>query len=100
MSERVVITGTNRGLGLELARIYAGRGDEVWAGCRQPAQATELASLTEHVETVDVGSEDSIAAFADALGAAPIDILFNNAGIDALGTRHRRRRTRRAAGQR
>ncbi len=83
MSERVVITGANRGLGLELARIYSGRGDEVWAGCRQPAQAAELASLTEHIETVDVGSDVSIAAFADALGPAPIDILYNNAGIDA-----------------
>ncbi len=49
MTERVVITGANRGLGLELARRYAERGDDVWAGCRRPAEATELAAVTGHV---------------------------------------------------
>ncbi len=83
MSERVVITGANRGLGLELARIYASRGDEVWGGCRRPADARGLRSLTPHVEAVDIASEDSIATFVDALGPAPIDVLYNNAGIDA-----------------
>ena len=83
MTERVVITGANRGLGLELTRIYAGRGDDVWAGCRRPDDATELRRLTTHVEQVDIGSEASIAQFAAALGSAPIDILVNNAGIDA-----------------
>ena len=42
MTERVVITGANRGLGLELARTYAGAGAEVWAGCRRPAEAAAL----------------------------------------------------------
>ena len=83
MTERVVITGANRGLGLELARIHASRGDDVWAGCRHPKDATELRGLTAHVHEVDVASEKSIQRFADALGAEPIDILYNNAGIDA-----------------
>ncbi len=83
MTERIVITGANRGLGLELARQHAARGDDVWAGCRKPDDATELRSLTEHVLPVDMASERSISAFADALGPAPIDILYNNAGIDA-----------------
>ncbi len=83
MTERVVITGANRGLGLELARQHSERGDEVWAGCRRPDDAAELRDLTAHVEQVDMASEESIERFADALGPAPIDVLYNNAGIDA-----------------
>ncbi len=87
MSERVVVTGANRGLGLELVRHYAARGDDVWAGCRRPAAADELGELTDHVLTLDVGSEDSIKQFAVAVGDAPVDVLINNAGVDgrALG---------------
>jgi len=83
VTERVVITGANRGLGLELARQHAERGDEVWAGCRRPDDAAELRDLTAHVEQVDMASADSIQQFADSLGPAPIDVLYNNAGIDA-----------------
>jgi NAD(P)-dependent dehydrogenase (short-subunit alcohol dehydrogenase family) len=84
---RVVVTGANRGLGLELARVYASRGDSVWAGCRHPAGAFELRSLTAHVHAVDVGDEASIEQFAAAVGDAPLDVLINNAGVDgrALG---------------
>lgn len=87
MTERVVVTGANRGLGLELTRLHVSRGDEVWAGCRRPDDAAELRSLTDHVSQVDMASDESITRFADALGPAPIDILYNNAGIDsrALG---------------
>ena len=45
IGQRVVITGANRGLGLELARVYAQRGDEVVAGCRRPGDAEELRAL-------------------------------------------------------
>jgi NAD(P)-dependent dehydrogenase (short-subunit alcohol dehydrogenase family) len=83
MSERVVITGANRGLGLALARRHAERGDDVWAGCRRPADAAELGELTDHVHQLDVASEASIAQFAAAVGDAPVDVLYNNAGIDA-----------------
>jgi len=79
----VVITGANRGLGLELARVYAGRGDRVIAGCRNPATADELARLTEHVHALDMGDEQSIAGFIAAIGEQPVDIVVNNAGIDA-----------------
>jgi NAD(P)-dependent dehydrogenase (short-subunit alcohol dehydrogenase family) len=82
-----VITGANRGLGLELVRVYASRGDEVWAGCRRPDAASELRSLTAHVHSLDVGDEASIGQFASAVGDAPLDVLINNAGVDgrALG---------------
>ena len=84
MSERVVITGANRGIGLELARCYAARGDEVWGGCRRPAEAHELRSLTDHVIEIDMDSTPSIEAFAAAVcaGDAPVDVLVNNAGVD------------------
>ncbi len=87
MTERVVITGANRGLGLELARHYAGRGDEVWAGCRQPKEAVELRELTQHVVELDMASEASIELFADHFACAALDVLINNAGVDgrALG---------------
>jgi len=79
----VVVTGANRGLGLELARVYAERGDRVIAGSRTPAGATELATLTDHTLPLDVGDEQSIATFIDAIGDQPVDIVINNAGIDA-----------------
>jgi len=75
---RVVITGGNRGIGSELANAYAAAGDEVILGIRNPeavgASAYELLPL-------DVGSDDSVAAFAQLLDDRPVDILINNAGI-------------------
>jgi NAD(P)-dependent dehydrogenase (short-subunit alcohol dehydrogenase family) len=87
MTQRVVISGANRGLGLELVRVYASRGDEVWAGCRRPDDASDLRSLTTHIHALDVGEEASIEQFASAVGDAPLDVLINNAGVDgrALG---------------
>ena len=41
----VLITGTNKGVGLELTKIYAGRGDRVYAACRDPESATELKAV-------------------------------------------------------
>jgi NAD(P)-dependent dehydrogenase (short-subunit alcohol dehydrogenase family) len=82
MAQRVVITGANRGLGLALAGAYAARGDEVWAGCRTPAAANELRAITSHVHALDMGSADSIAAFARQLNGLKIDVVVNNAGVD------------------
>lgn len=79
----VVITGANRGLGLELARAYRAGGAEVIGGCRNPSAATELGATGAEVIALDTGSGTSIAAFAAAVGDRPVDLLFNNAGIDA-----------------
>ncbi|MDE2029166.1 MAG: SDR family oxidoreductase [Alphaproteobacteria bacterium] len=84
--QTILITGANRGLGLEFARQYAGDGENVIACCRNPAKADALAKLAaEHknirIETLDVADDASIAALADKLKGAAIDLLINNAGI-------------------
>lgn len=76
----VCITGANRGIGLELARQLAERGDHVVAVCRTPSD--ELAALgVEVVDGVDVADEQGIARLADALGDRSLDVLVNNAGV-------------------
>lgn len=84
-ARRVVITGANRGLGLELARQCAARGDRVWAGCRSPDSAGELRAL-EGVEilALDVADPDGISAFGEAVAARceGVDLLINNAGAN------------------
>ncbi len=80
---RVVITGANRGLGLALSRVYRERGADVIAGCRTPASATDLVATGAEVHLLDQSSEESIDAFVAAIGDRSIDVLINNAGIDA-----------------
>jgi NAD(P)-dependent dehydrogenase (short-subunit alcohol dehydrogenase family) len=79
----VVITGANRGLGLALAQQHAEAGATVIGGCRNPTAAIELSRTGAEVHPLDTGSSDSIAAFAKAIGDRPVDVLYNNAGIDA-----------------
>jgi len=77
---RAVVTGANRGIGLELTRQLAARGDTVAAACR--ATSAELDALGVDVfENVDVGDQQSVTDFARRLGDEPIDMLINNAGI-------------------
>jgi len=77
----VLVTGANRGLGLEFVRQFAAAGASVLAACRDPAQATALTQIPG-VETcaLDVASAASVAALAVALKGRPVDILINNAG--------------------
>lgn len=76
----VVVTGANRGIGLELAKQCKERGDTVIAGCR--SSSPELDALGVRVETgVDVGDGASVAAFAGRLAGVDVDLLINNAGI-------------------
>ena len=79
----VVITGANRGLGLALAKHYIAQGATVIGGCRNPATADGLNEAGAEVHQLDTSSGKSIAAFGDAVGDRPVDLLYNNAGIDA-----------------
>jgi len=77
----VLVTGANRGLGLEFARQYAADGWQVIATCRRPAEASQLAALGVEVLPLDVSDWSQIAALGDDLMARPIDLLINNAGV-------------------
>ena len=79
----VLVTGANRGLGLEFVRQYAADGWTVIACCREPAKAKELSKLTGSiaVEALDVGVDAQISALAKRLKGRAIDLLINNAGI-------------------
>ena len=79
----VMITGSNRGLGLECARQYADEGWRVIATCRNPGNAIKLASLKGELEihALDISDHGQILSLADSLREEAIDLLFNNAGI-------------------
>jgi NAD(P)-dependent dehydrogenase (short-subunit alcohol dehydrogenase family) len=82
----VLVTGANRGLGLEMVRQYATVAPVI-ACCRHPDKATALAQLAAdfpgrvRVETLDVTDHTAIAELAEKLGGTPIDVLINNAGV-------------------
>jgi NAD(P)-dependent dehydrogenase (short-subunit alcohol dehydrogenase family) len=77
----VLVTGANRGIGLEYARQMAGQGYRVIGTARNPAQANELAAIADRVEALDVADAASVAALAERLEGEAIDILINNAGF-------------------
>ncbi len=77
----VLITGANRGLGLEFARQYREAGWTVIGTARSPDRAGDLRALNVEVLKLDVVDRDSIAALASSLEGRAIDLLINNAGI-------------------
>ena len=82
----VLITGSNRGIGLGLAEEFARQGWNVIATTRNPESADELQTLAEKyksvaVERLDVTSDEDIAALSVKYKDQPIDILFNNAAF-------------------
>ena len=77
----VLITGANRGLGLEFARQYAADGWQVIGTARKPEQADELNALSVEVAQLDVVNQASVDALVESLEGRPIDLLINNAGI-------------------
>ena len=84
---RFVVTGANRGIGLEFVRQLLARGDTVEAGTRDPSAARELSALGKgpssklRVHAVDVADDASVRAFARSIGDVPVDVLVNNAGV-------------------
>ncbi len=82
-----LITGTNRGIGLEFARQYAQDGWRVMACCRQPEKADLLNRLadqySDHISifALDVADHQQIDQLSRSLASETIDLLINNAGI-------------------
>lgn len=83
----VLITGSNRGIGLELARQYAEDGWNVIATARRASDDPQLQDLRDiqaahpnlHIERIDVADSATIRAVAEAYSGQPIDVLINNA---------------------
>jgi NAD(P)-dependent dehydrogenase (short-subunit alcohol dehydrogenase family) len=87
MSKVALVTGANRGIGLELCRLLHERGDTVIAACRQASP--DLVSLGVRVEeAVDVADDQAVKDLARRLSGTKLDLLINNAGVlrvDSLG---------------
>ena len=81
----VLITGSSRGIGFELARQYAEAGWHVIATARKPQEAAQLVALAARqpklrLEALDVTDGASVGALRARLAGVPIDVLINNAG--------------------
>jgi NAD(P)-dependent dehydrogenase (short-subunit alcohol dehydrogenase family) len=81
MTSTVLITGANRGIGLELAGQYAADGWRVLACCRAPDQASGLSGHDVNLHRLDVADQAAIDALKANIGDTPIDLLINNAGV-------------------
>ena len=83
--ETVVITGANRGIGLEMTKQLLNSNRRVIAGCRNPNEATALNGLSSAGELsvfqLDVSDSESIKDFCIELSGMNIDVLINNAGV-------------------
>jgi NAD(P)-dependent dehydrogenase (short-subunit alcohol dehydrogenase family) len=85
MPQTCIVTGANRGIGLELARQLAERGDTVIGTARAPESASDLNALGVRVEALDLETPKSVPAFARKLKGAPVDILVLNAAVGVAG---------------
>ena len=86
---RFVVTGANRGIGLEFVKQLTARGEEVAATVRDPGDASELRALARpgvrlDIHRLDVADDASVDAFATQLPAGPVDVLINNAGVSGV----------------
>lgn len=87
MTHTVLVSGANRGIGLEFVRQYADAGWQVYAACRSPENAAALNALAANyagrvqVLPLDIGNSAHIRALADSLKGQAVDLLLNNAGV-------------------
>jgi len=80
----ILVTGANRGIGLEFTRQYLSRGERVIACCRNPDQSSELQSLAcpeLDIISLDISDEASITSLPGQLGGQKITVFINNAGV-------------------
>ncbi|PHR84606.1 MAG: short-chain dehydrogenase [Colwellia sp.] len=80
MSNTIVITGANRGIGLAMAKICQQRGDTVYALCRQSSPQLNALKINI-IEGIDIATDTGITHAKSALAGVAIDLLINNAGI-------------------
>lgn len=80
MSQHIVITGANRGIGLALATQFKQRGDSVTAVCRKASNELKALGVSV-IENIDVTNPDSITQLSQQLSGKAIDTLINNAGL-------------------
>lgn len=87
--KRILVTGSNRGIGLALVRHAVASGDFVFAACRSPSNAQSLRELREEypdtlrivlLDLLDTGTHDAVTTEVEAEAGA-LDVLVNNAGI-------------------
>ncbi|MFK7997295.1 MAG: SDR family oxidoreductase [Granulosicoccus sp.] len=85
----VLVTGANRGIGLEFTRRYLANGSRVIATCRNPSDAYTLQILEKNknlsILELDVAAQLSVDHLESYLKGIPIDILINNAGVTGGG---------------
>ncbi len=84
--KRVLITGSNRGIGLEFTRQYLEAGWRVYATCRRPAEAQSLHMLAElhsqlSIHRLDITLQEDLNGICQELKGIALDLLINNAGI-------------------
>lgn len=82
----ILITGTNRGIGLEFTKQFLQRGDRVIATCRDLDAADALRELQDKFDglqlmQLDVASTDSMREFVQKLDGTAVDVFINNAGV-------------------
>ena len=83
---QVVVTGANRGIGLELVRQFAPRAERIIACCRNPEGAGELKAFADAggnivLQRLDVTDATDIEALRERVAGRPVDLLINNAGV-------------------
>ncbi|NMP17602.1 SDR family oxidoreductase [Thalassotalea sp. Y01] len=81
MPKNIVITGANRGIGLQLTKQYVNQGCHVYAVCRQASDELNQLTNVEVISGIDVTDSACLSDLASALQGIAIDVLINNAGI-------------------
>lgn len=84
--KRVLITGSNRGIGLEFTRQYLEAGWWVYATCRRPLEAEELRTLSKiytrlTIKRLDITSQEDISKIGRQFAEEPLDMLINNGAV-------------------
>jgi short-subunit dehydrogenase len=81
MQQNIVITGANKGIGLELAKSYQAKGEKVFALVRKSSKELDAIDGVTVIQNIDLGTVKDFSVLDGVLSSVHIDILINNAGI-------------------